>query len=236
MKKSVSIIVPAYNDEETLYGTIKDVDRIAGKVFGDYEFLIFDDGSTDRTGEIVDRLARGNSRIRAFHNGKNMNIGYSYKVGVVEAKKDYVMLLPGPDSLTIESLEQYMRRIGQADVVTSYSGNREARLPYRLAVSALASATLNLLFGLRLRYYFGMQMYRTSLVRKVRMTTSSFGIYPEILIQLVKAGCSCKEVPIVALPETNSTTAFRARNIAGILSVVFRLFFRLHFRRVRRLF
>ncbi|MBI2664009.1 glycosyltransferase family 2 protein [Candidatus Woesearchaeota archaeon] len=229
MRKSVSIIIPAFNDEATLEGSVKSVLVIAKKLFSDYELLIFDDGSTDRTADVVDMLAK-NPRIRAFHNPKNMNVGYSYRKGINAASKDYVMLLPGPDSLTVDSLEFYMGKIGQADIVTSHSSNREVRLRHRLVISAIASAALNFLFALRLKYYFGMQMYKTSLVRKVRITTNSFGVYPEILIQLVKAGHSVREVPIQALPETNSTTALRWNNIRGIVSVVVRLFFRVHFR------
>lgn len=233
MKKSVSIIIPVFNDQGTLDGNIKEVNRIANKLFDNHELLIFDDHSADRTGEILDSLAKKNPKIKAFHNKKNMNVGYSYRIGIKLATKNYVLLLPGPDSLTMESLENYANKLGQANVVTSYTGNKESRLLYRLIISYLTSTALNLLFGLHLKYYFGQQMYKTSLVRKVKMTTNSFGIYPEILIQLIKAGHSYKEVPIVGLPETSSTTAFRIRNIVGIIVVVIRLFFEMHFKKVR---
>ena len=236
MKKSVSIIIPAYNDEQTIASSVRGVSRIAAKLFSDYELLIFEDGSSDRTGEIVDRLAKRNSGIRVFHNRRNMNVGYSYALGIRHASKEYVMLLPGPDSLTPDSLENYMGKIGQADVVISYSGNKKVRLLHRRVISAVVSAFLNLLFGLRLKYYFGMQMYEKSLVGKVSITTSSFGVYPEILIRLVKAGHSVKEVPIMALQETNSTTALRLRNVFGIVSTVFRLFFRVRLKSIRFLF
>jgi len=229
MKKSVSIIIPAYNDEESLDAAVKDVNKIASRLFGDYEILIFDDHSTDSTGKIVDTLAR-HPKIKAFHNKRNMNVGYGYRQGIKLASKEYVMLLPGPDSNTMESLEEYMKKIGEADIVTSYTGNNDSRLGYRLFISNLASVMLNLLFGLRLKYFFGMQMYKTDLVRKVKTTTNSFGIYAEILIPLAKAGYSVKEVPIEALQETSSTTALRLRNILGIASVITRLFFRVHFR------
>ena len=233
MKKSVSIIIPVYNCQDTLEAAIKDVNRIANKLFDDYELLIFNDHSTDKTGEVLKRLAKKNSKIKAFHNKKNMNVGYSYRVGIKLAKKNYIMLLPGPDTLTMESLENYASKLGQADVVASYTGNKKSRLFYRLIISNLASAALNLLFGLHLKYYFGQQMYKTSLVKKVKMTTNSFGIYPEILVRLIKAGHTYKEVPIVALQDTISTTAFRIRNIFGIITVVIKLFFEVYFKKTR---
>lgn len=228
--KSVSIVVPSYNDEKHIEMTIKKINGIAAKLFDDYEVLIFDDGSEDKTGEIVDRLAKKNSKIKVFHNTKNMNVGYNFRMGIKHAAKKYVMLLPGPDSMLVDSIRYFMTKIGDADIVVAYTANKEARPYYRRIVSYLATTALNLLFGLRMKYLFGMQAYETSLVRKVKVTTNSFGILPEIIIRLVKRGHSYKELPLYARDYAHdSTTAFRIKNIAGVITVIIRLFFDIHF-------
>ena len=230
MKPSISIIIPALDEEKNLAPTIELVIKAIGQRFYDYELLIFDDKSEDRTGEILDRMAKKNSRIRAFHNKKNMNVGYNFRTGIKHATKRYVMLLTAPDSMSMETVENFMAKIGSADIIVSYLVNKKARALYRRIVSYLATITLNLLFGMRMEYFFGMQAYKTDLVRKVRITTNSFGIFPEILIRLVKRGYSYKEIPVASKKIANdSTTAFRIKNMLGVTAVILRLFFVIHF-------
>ena len=163
-------------------------------------------------------------------NKTNLNVGYGFRMGIRLAAKKYVMLLPGPDSMLMESIEYFMTKIGDADIVMAYTANKEARPLSRRIVSYLATIALNLLFGLRLKYFFGMQAYETGLVRKVKVTTNSFGILPEIIIQLVKCGHSWKEMPLYARDYSHdSTTAFRIKNMAGVIVVTIRLFFNIHF-------
>ena len=65
MKKTISIIIPVYNEEKELESTLQKVNSVVNKLFDDYELLIFDDCSTDKSGEILDNIARLNpTKIR----------------------------------------------------------------------------------------------------------------------------------------------------------------------------
>lgn len=235
MKKSVSIVIPAYNEGEELDATIGDVDRIASNAFDDYELLIFDDCSTDKTGELADKLAKENPRIRVFHNKENMNMGYNFRMGIKHAAKNYVMLLSGPDSVSLNSIEAFMSKIGETSVLSSYIANQEIRPRYRRSISFLVTSTLNLLFGLKLGYYFGMQAYETKTAKKLKLTTNSFALLAEALVRSIKSGYSHKEILYyVRAVKGTSTTAFRMRNVAGIIALVSRLFFEVNFGKGRR--
>lgn len=226
VETSVSIIIPAYNEGLELEFTVGDVDRIARKLFKDYEILVFDDCSTDDTGEVLDRLSKINPRIIAFHNKKNMNMGYNFRMGVKYATKKYVMLLSGPDCVSLNSIRDFLKMVGEKPVISSYISNKELRQRYRRVISALVTRTINLLFGLKLKYYFGMQAYETKLVKNVRTTTNSFGLLAELLIRLKKQGHPHAEVPYkIRKSKGTSTTAFRMKNVAGIIKLVIKLFF-----------
>ena len=73
-KRTLSIIVPAYNEEKTLAKVVCDVSAIAGQLLDDYEVVIVNDASTDKTGGIADMLARENPHVRAHHNPPNMKL------------------------------------------------------------------------------------------------------------------------------------------------------------------
>lgn len=235
MEKSISVIIPAYNEGREFETTIKDVDNIVKKIFDDYELLIFDDCSADETGSVADKLTEKNPKIRVFHNKKNMNMGYNFRMGIKYATKEYVMLLSGPDSVSLDSIKTFMAHIGEKEVLSSYIANQEIRSGHRRTISFLVTKTMNLLFGLKLDYYFGMQAYETMLVKKIKTTTNSFALLAEILIRSIKKGHTHKEIPyFVRRTKGTSTTAFRIKNIAGISALVLRLLFDLNFGKNRQ--
>ena len=89
------------------------------------------------------------------------------------------------------------------------------------------------IFNLNLKYFFGPQAYETKLIKKVKMTTNSFGLLPEILIRLIKTGYSYKELPYYTQEVPyNSTTAFRVKNISDIIMTILRLFFEINIKSI----
>ena len=73
--KSISIIIPAYNEEKNLADAVKTINAAVKSVFKDYELLILDDGSSDGTGVIADNLAKKNAKIRVIHFSRNRGFG-----------------------------------------------------------------------------------------------------------------------------------------------------------------
>ena len=62
----LSVFFPAYNEEKSLKSTVEKTDKVLQKIARDYEMIIVNDGSKDKTGEIADRLAAKNKRLRLF--------------------------------------------------------------------------------------------------------------------------------------------------------------------------
>ena len=224
MKKSVSVVIPAYNEDKTIEATVNKVDKIVKSLFYDYELLVFDDGSIDKTGRILDKLAKKSPKMRIFHNMQNMNAGYNFRMGISKARKEYVVLLPGGDSVTISSIKNFMKKIGDGNIVIAYVGNPKTRRVYRRIISYIVTKALNLLFGLNVKYFFGIAAYKTELVRKVKATSNSFALLTEILVRMIRRGYSYVEVPMYGHKGgDSSTSAFRIRNIAGVIVTVLRL-------------
>ena len=93
--RSVSIIIAAYNEESNLVTAINTIDSAVRRIVRDYELILIDDGSTDKTGMIAEKITKKNPKIKVIHFKSNHGLGAVYKEGVRLAKKKYVMLLPG---------------------------------------------------------------------------------------------------------------------------------------------
>ena len=95
-KGKVSIIVPVYNVESWLN---KCIDSLLDETYEDIEILLIDDGSTDKSGEICDKYALKNKKIKVFHN-KNQGLSYSSNFGIENATGKYVMFVDSDDYIS----------------------------------------------------------------------------------------------------------------------------------------
>src|SRR5690606_28161123 len=111
-KPAISVFMPVYNGEKFLAATINSVLK---QTFTDFEFLIIDDGSTDRSGEIIKES--GDERIRVISHQKNQGIYASNMEGIREAKGEFIALMDHDDICLPDRLElQYKYLTTHLDV------------------------------------------------------------------------------------------------------------------------
>ncbi len=109
----VSVIMPAYNNEIYIEAA---VDSLVGQTYKNWELIVVDDHSTDKTGEVIDRLAKKDKRIRAFHNPQRIKQTRSRNFAISKAKGKYVTLLDSDDIRLPDSLQK------QIDFLQSHPG------------------------------------------------------------------------------------------------------------------
>ena len=79
---SVTAVITAFNEEATVASAIAATDAALARFTDDYEILVVNDGSRDRTGAIADECARADARVRVLHNPENRNLGYNLRRAV----------------------------------------------------------------------------------------------------------------------------------------------------------
>ena len=194
----------------------------------DYEIVVVDDGSTDDSGARADRLAAANPRVRVVHNQRNMGIGYSYARGYQAARKAFVVYIPGDNTWPSQSCAKLFGGLGQADIVVSYASNPGIRPFGRRLVSALYTRTVNLLFGQRMPYYNGLNIFPASFLRALPPMAFGFGFQAEVLLRALAAGMSHVEIAVpISERAVGRSKAVTARNIVGVAVTVVRLLWEL---------
>ena len=223
---TITFIVPALNEAAIIESVITQILEVVDGRFADYEMLLVNDGSTDDTGRIMDRLAASRDKIRVLHNASNISLGGSYQRGLKETRFEYVMLLCGDGGLPAKSLPAIFDQIGKADIVIPYMLNlREIKTSLRYLLSRTYTGLLNLLFGFKLKYYNGLPVHRTELLRSIRITSMGFGFQGEILVKLLKSGCTYVEVGTLGSEHTRRSLALRPSNIFSVAKTVLHLIF-----------
>jgi glycosyltransferase involved in cell wall biosynthesis len=225
MKPSMSVIVPAFNEQDNLRGVVNETKEKLKHWFHSYEFIIINDGSTDRTSEVSERLAKEDPYIRVVHHARNKGLGYSLREGYDLAEKEFVMWTPGDHGMLGKSLDALFGHVGDKDIVIPFLADPRFRSLPRRFISRVYVTMFNVLFGLNLLYYNGPHIYRTKVIQSARTTTFGFAFFAEALVLLIKGRCSYVEVPTYHQKRTSgSSKAFTIKNIVEILRTVVTLF------------
>jgi len=220
-RDGVTVIVPALDEECDLESAVRTALDVAPRHASTVEVLVFDDGSRDGTGAIADRLAAADPRVRAIHHDRPMGPGAVFLRGVAAARTSHVIVVQGKDDTPAEALDAILGRRGRADAIVPYTLNSGDRPLVRRALSAAFVAALNAATGLRLRYYNHSVLHRTDLVRTVPVRTSSYAYQAEVLIDLLRRGCSYEEVGVTdRFDPGRRTRAFRPANVIGVAGFV----------------
>ncbi len=232
----ISFVIPALNEEDVVGDVVRDIWTVVDSTTDTFELILIDDGSTDRTGAIMDQLGQDLPGIRVLHNRPNIGLGASYRKGVAEAKLDYVMMLCGDGGLPATSLPDIIAKVGTADIVVPYMRNlRQIKSPMRFALSRTYTFLMNLLSGHKLHYYNGLPVHRRDLLQGITITSSGFAFQGEILCKLLKAGCSYVEVPTEGGEKTSRSSALKLGNFINVAAVFLRLAIDVyHYRPVRK--
>ena len=135
----ISVIVPVYGGEKYLGECIE---SILCQTFKDFELLLLDDGSPDRSGEICDEYARKDGRIRVLHK-ENEGINATRRRGVHEAKGEWVAFCDDDDTMEPDALESMYSLTDETDIVTSFSILPDKRLPENAGLFCCRKAFLS---------------------------------------------------------------------------------------------
>ena len=230
-RRRVSIFVPAYNEIGQLEGAIADIATAADAALEDYEILLVDDGSTDGTGPLADRLATQRPKLQVIHQPTNRGIAAGYARAVDVARFEYFGFLPADREIEPGSIKTILAAVGSAEIVAPYHGNPQARQTYRRVLTLVSTGLVNRLFGLRMRYFQGPCVYPTELARALPKTAGGFYFLTQMLVHALCAGHTYVEVPLMHQDRAHGRSkAVSWRNIARALRTIANLWWAIRFR------
>jgi glycosyltransferase involved in cell wall biosynthesis len=229
--ESISVIIPALNEEQNLTSAVDTVVRAVKRWFLEYEIFIFNDGSTDNTGYIANQIADRNRFIRTIHNDKPVCLGEIYNQGRKLARMDYLILVNGKNDISSRELEKILSLKGKADIIVPYTINRRQRPFSRRIISSIFVFSLNLFFNLNLKYYNHYVLHKREIINSININTVSYAFQAEALIKLIKRGHRYIEVGVRDdFSNDVETKAFRVKNILGVTWFFCKIFQQVYFK------
>lgn len=226
MDKSISVIIPCYNEEKEIVATINEVILAFRDTKIRYEIIIINDCSTDNTKNIVLSLIDKIPNLKLVTNNKNSGFCRSYFVGVNNSEMKYCIYVPGDNDLKAKELRKILKVVGEAQVIVTSFKNIESRVVYRRIISKLYTSLINFITGNRFKYYNGFNVYQVADLKKIQLMTTGFSFQANMLLELARTNSSLKEVEINCAFNDAKSTAFRFKNIIQVLVFVSKVFLR----------
>jgi glycosyltransferase involved in cell wall biosynthesis len=129
---SISAVLPAYNEEQVIAASVAAMVTTLESLGADYEVIVVNDGSRDRTAEILTKLGEENPRVRMVSHARNQGYGAALWTGFTSATKELVFLTDGDKQFDVDELKDFLPLLDGADLVIGYREPRADPLIRRL--------------------------------------------------------------------------------------------------------
>lgn len=219
----LSVVMPAYNEEGAIAEAVEEVRQyVLAKVAG-AEFIVVDDGSKDRTGQILDALGVTEPRLRVIHQ-TNAGHGAALRAGLELARGEYVFLLDSDRQIPLEAFAGLWQAAQEHDAALGIRWPRQDP-SFRLALSKFVRFLLGVFFRTRLRdanapfkiLCRSVWLEARGLIPEGTITPSLF-----LAVYMARRGCDFVELPVPHRERATGVVSIRRWKLLKLCARAFR--------------
>jgi glycosyltransferase involved in cell wall biosynthesis len=196
----ISVFLPAYNEEENIERAVNESVEVLSSITDNYEALIVDDASTDRTGEIADALSAQNPHVRVIHHQTNTRLGGAMRTGFFRSEKSIVFYCDADNPVNMWDVKRSLEYIKDYDLVTGYRLNRSETLKRKI-YSRVYNFIIGRLFGFKaIDVNFSFKLVRREALNKIELHSDGGFIDAEFISEIVRHGFRICQVGVKYYP------------------------------------
>jgi glycosyltransferase involved in cell wall biosynthesis len=225
---SISVVLPAYNEQEALPHTVAGFAAVLPDVAGEWEIVVADDGSVDGTPAVCEALVREyGERFRCVRLVPNQGYGAALAAGIAAARHDWVLLSDSDGQFDPADLPSLVAHAGGSPIVIGHRVTR-AEGRRRQFTSGVFNMMARVLFGFRVRDIdCAFKLIDASMVKAVPLTCRRYLVNTEILHAFVRSGFQPVEVGVRHRARKGGESKIGFRDVPRSLLEMFKLRVRL---------
>lgn len=216
----LSVVIPAYNEEKRLPKTLFEIDKYLSKQPYEYEIIVVNDGSKDKTGDVVKKMFSEIKNLKLIDNKENHGKGFVVRQGMMEAKGEYRLFTDADNATSIDQVEKMLPYLEEGyDIVIGSRDVKEAVVTtpqpwYRILLGNIFNISVQAIVGLWGIWdtQCGFKALNAKAVKDIlpRCRIDRWAFDPEILKIGKKLGYRIKEVPVVWINDPESKVKFKS--------------------------
>ena len=227
--QSLSVVIPAYNEEANVAEAVRQVSHTAQHLGTDYEIIVVNDGSRDRTGDIVRELTASIPKLKLVEHFPNRGYGGALKAGFAASTKELIAFTPADNQFDFNEIRLLFDRL--APDVVLVSGRRIDRKDnlIRKFNGFGWNTVVRILFGYLIKDIdCGFKVFRRWILDRIVIQSDGAMIDTEMLAELRARGYKIAEGPVTHLPRTvGSPTGANLKVVVRAFRDLFRFRLRL---------
>ena len=197
----LSVVLPAYNEESNIGAVVESAQAHLEARGISYEIHVVDDGSGDRTSDVVAALGARNPNVRVIRHPVNRGYGAAIRSGLAASRGRHVLVSDGDGQFRIHNLDALWERREQADLVLGYRDPRHDPWPRRVAGWVYNRILVRLALGARFRdVNCGFKLIARPVVEHIELESSGALISAELLTRAARAGATFIEIGVAHEP------------------------------------
>lgn len=221
----LSIFFPMWNEELYVERAVDAARRVSDVMvkdgeIADYELIIVDDASTDRTPEIADRLAADDSRVRVVHHERNRKLGGAIKTGFATATGDVILYSDADLPFDMTELPRALRLMREydADIVSAYRFDRTGEGYMRSIYTFFYNLLIRTMFGVKARdINFAFKLCRRHVFDHIELRSEGSFIDAELVIRSTRLGFEILQFGVDYFPRTRGESTLSSPGIIAAI-------------------
>jgi glycosyltransferase involved in cell wall biosynthesis len=219
--EKLSVFYPMWNEEDyieraLMFGQRACEGLVARGDISEYELIIVDDCSTDRTPELADALAAGDERIRVIHHERNRKLGGAMKTGFAAATGDLVLYTDADLPFDMNELPRAVRLLREydVDIISAYRFDRTGEGSLRSLYTFVYNGLIKSLFGVKVRdINFAFKLCRTRIFDHVKLESEGSFIDAELIIRATRLGYEIMQMGVDYFPRTRGQSTLSSPGV-----------------------
>ena len=223
--EKLSVFYPMWNEEDYIERALEFGKRacealVADGDIRDYELIVIDDASTDRTPEIADFLATVDPHVRVIHHARNRKLGGSMKTGFEAATGDLVLYTDADLPFDMAELPRAVRllREYEVDIISAYRFDRTGEGSLRAVYTWVYNGLIKAMFGVKVRdINFAFKLIRARVFDHVELKSEGSFIDAELVIRATRMGFEIMQMGVDYFPRTRGVSTLSSPAVIGTI-------------------
>ncbi len=215
-KPSITLFFPAWNEEDYVERAVTRALAVLPRLTNDFEVLVVNDASTDRTEEILERLAARHPQVRYVTHPVNLKLGGAMRTGLSSSTKDIVVYSDIDLPFDLNELERALHLMDylEADMICAFRFDRTSEGPKRIAYSFVYNLLIRTLFGVQIKdVNFSFKVMHRRVLESIELKSQGSFVDAELVVKAIRRGFRVFQIGVDYFPRTRGISTLASPSV-----------------------